>query len=279
MVSKAIERAQKQVEQRNFDTRKHLLEYDDVNNKQRTQIYELRKELLLGKEQKEYVHGKAREIIELLTDDYLGVHPDPGDWDLEGFSQQVLHYFGATPDQIGIALTDTALDVIPEQLWEKMELRYAEKEEKVGDDLMRRYERHILLQIIDSSWKDHLLAMDHMKDGIGLRAFGQRDPLVEYKRESFEMFSQMKERIENEAVRFLFLLDPMTEEERRQEEEKRRQEQAQIFRAASSGAAGVTARGGVQAVKRQEAKVGRNDPCHCGSGKKYKRCHGAPGGR
>ena len=279
MVSKAIERAQKQVEQRNFETRKHLLEYDDVNNKQRTQIYELRKELLLGKEQKEYVHGKAKEIMEILTEDYLGVHPDPGDWDLTGYSQQILHYFGTTPDQAGIVVSDTALDVLPEKLWEKMELRYAEKEAKVGEDLMRRYERHILLQIIDSSWKDHLLAMDHMKDGIGLRAFGQRDPLVEYKRESFDMFSQMKERIENEAVRFLFLLNPMTDEERRKEEEKRRQEQAQIFRSASSSAAGVTARGGIQAVKRQEAKVGRNDPCHCGSGKKYKRCHGAAGGR
>jgi preprotein translocase subunit SecA len=279
MVSKAIERAQKQVEQRNFETRKHLLEYDDVNNKQRTQIYELRKELLLGKEQKEYVHRKAKEILELLTEDYLGVHSDPGDWDLEGYSQQILHFFGATPDQLDIPFTDTALDVIPEKIWEMVKARYDDKEAKVGDELMRRYERHILLQIIDSSWKDHLLAMDHMKDGIGLRAFGQRDPLVEYKRESFDMFSQMKERIENEAVRFLFLLNPMTDEERRIEEEKRRREQAQIFRAASSGAAGVTARGGVQAVKRQAAKVGRNDPCPCGSGKKYKRCHGAPGKR
>src|SRR6185295_4833759 len=124
------------------------------------------------------------------------------------------------------------------------------------------------------SWKDHLLAMDHLKDGIGLRAYGQRDPLVEYKRESFEMFGEMRERIENESVRFLFLLDPMTDEERRQEEEKKRREQEQVFTAASRSAAGVAAKGGVITVTKKVAKVGRNDACPCGSGKKYKKCHG-----
>ena len=142
---------------------------------------------------------------------------------------------------------------------------------------MRRYERHIMLQIIDTAWKDHLLAMDHLKEGIGLRAYGQKDPLVEYKRESFDMFGQMQERIENEVVRFLFLLEPMTEEERRKEDERRRAEQAQIFEAASRSKAGVTAKGGVEQIKRTESKVGRNDPCPCGSGKKYKKCHGAAG--
>jgi preprotein translocase subunit SecA len=116
--------------------------------------------------------------------------------------------------------------------------------------------------------------MDHLKDGIGLRAYGQKDPLVEYKRESFDMFGLMRERIENDAVRFLFLLDPMTDEDRRREEEKRRREQEQVFRAASQSAAGVTARGGVAQVTRKVPKVGRNDLCPCGSGKKYKKCHG-----
>jgi len=156
-----------------------------------------------------------------------------------------------------------------------LEPRYRVKEERVGAELMRQYERHILLQIIDGAWKDHLLAMDHLKEGIGLRAYGQRDPLVEYKKESFDMFGTMKERIENDAVRFLFLLDPMTDEERRREEERRRKEQEQIFAAASRAKAGVTAKGGVQTVKRAEAKVGRNSPCPCGSGKKYKRCCGS----
>jgi preprotein translocase subunit SecA len=119
--------------------------------------------------------------------------------------------------------------------------------------------------------------MDHLKDGIGLRAYGQKDPLVEYKRESFEMFGQMKERIENDAVRYLFLLEPMTEEQRAEEEARRRAEQSQIFAAASRSAEGVTARGGVKTVVRKKAKVGRNDPCPCGSGKKFKKCHGAAG--
>jgi len=267
------------VEQRNYDTRKPPLEYDDVNNKQRTQIYELRRELLEGREQKEYVHGKAQELLEILVEDHMGSHHDPGDWDLEGFSKQILHFYGTTPEGMGFHMSEMSLDTMAPELWVKLESRYAAKEAKVGPDLMRRYERHILLQIIDGCWKDHLLAMDHMKDGIGLRAFGQRDPLVEYKRESFDMFSQMKDRIENEAIRLLFLLNPMTEEERAAEEEKRRLEQARIFKAASDGAAGVTARGGVRMVRRQEATVGRHDPCPCGSGKKYKRCHGAAGGR
>ena len=142
---------------------------------------------------------------------------------------------------------------------------------------MRRYERHILLQIIDGAWKDHLLAMDHLKEGIGLRAYGQKDPLVEFKKESFEYLREMKERIENDAVRFLFLAEPMTEDERQAQEERRRREQAQIFSAASRAKAGVTARGGVQTVVRKKSKVGRNDPCPCGSGKKYKKCHGAGG--
>ena len=275
MVTRAIERAQKQVEQRNFDIRKHLLEYDDVNNKQRTEIYSLRRGLLEGKDQKDYVLSKGREILDVLVDDSLGAHQDPADWEVETFRQQLRHFYAFEPEQEGLEIAEMKLDDIPEKIWGLLEQRYEAKEQKVGAELMRQYEQHILLQIIDSAWKDHLLAMDHLKEGIGLRAYGQKDPLVEYKRESFEMFAQMKERIENDAVRFLFLLDPMTEEEREKEAERRRAEQAQIFASASRSAAGVAARGGVKTVVRKKAKVGRNDPCPCGSGKKYKKCHGA----
>jgi preprotein translocase subunit SecA len=275
MVTRSIERAQKQVEQRNFEIRKHLLEYDDVNNKQRTEIYALRRDLLEGKEQKEYVLARAREILDQLVAEAVGDSADAGESDVEGLRQQVLHSFGTDPAQDGVRIESVPRGVLADTIWEKLESRYLAKEEKVGPDLMRQYERHILLQIIDSAWKDHLLAMDHLKDGIGLRAYGQRDPLVEYKRESFDMFSEMKERIENDAIRFLFLLEPMTDEERRQEEERRRREQEAVFAAASRSAAGVTARGGVETVTRKVAKVGRNDPCPCGSGKKYKKCHGA----
>jgi len=277
MVSRAIERAQKQVEQRNLEIRKHLLKYDNVNNRQRTEVYSLRRGLLEGKEQNDYVLGKAREILEFQIDENLAAFKDPGDWQVESLHQQVLHQFGTDPDHEGIRIRELSLAEIEPAIWEKLEARYAAKETKVGPDLMRHYERHILLQIIDASWKDHLLAMDHLKEGIGLRAYGQRDPLVEFKKESFDMFSQMKDRIENDAIRFLFHLEPMTEEDRRREDERRRREQEQIFAAASRAKAGVTAKGGITTVKRKTAKVGRNDPCPCGSGKKYKKCHGATG--
>jgi preprotein translocase subunit SecA len=274
MVSRAIERAQKQVEQRNFETRKHLLEYDDVNNKQRQEIYGLRRELLEGKNQKEYMIDKAREIFAVLMDDYIGSKPDAKEWEIEPFRQQLQYFFGYDPEKDGIQIPALTVADVNESIWGKLEAKYDEKETRVGADLMRQYERHILLQIIDHAWKDHLLAMDHLKDGIGLRAYGQKDPLVEYKRESFDMFGMMRERIENDAVRFLYLLDPMTDEDRQREEEKRRREQEQVFRAASQSAAGVTAKGGVTPIARKEAKVGRNDLCPCGSGRKYKKCHG-----
>jgi preprotein translocase subunit SecA len=277
MVSRAIERAQKQVEQRNFDTRKHLLEYDDVNNKQRTEIYGLRQGLLEGKEQKEYILQKGREVLDYLIQEHLGAHENPADWDLEGLHQQLKHFFNFDPEQASLRIGESRLDEVGDAIWAKLIERYEEKENKVTPELMRQYERHIMLQIIDGSWKDHLLGMDHLKEGIGLRAYGQKDPLVEYKRESFDMFGQMQERIENDIVRFLFLLEPMSAEDREKEEQKRKQEQAQIFAAASRGASGVTARGGIQTVERKAAKVGRNDPCPCGSGKKYKKCHGKAG--
>jgi len=277
MVSRAIERAQKQVEQRNFEIRKHLLEYDDVNNKQRREIYGLRRELLAGKEQKQYILGKGRELLSYLVEDHLASHERPAEWDADAMRQQLKQTFGFDLAEEGIELTEFSLDSVADALWEKLSGRYEEKEVRIGSDVMRHYERHILLQIIDASWKDHLLAMDHLKEGIGLRAYGQRDPLIEYKKESFEMFGQMKERIENDGVRFMFLFEPMTDEERERQEEQRRREQQQIFDAASRAKAGVTAKGGIKQVKREQAKVGRNSPCPCGSGKKFKKCHGAGG--
>ena len=274
MVSRSIERAQKQVEQRNFEIRKHLLEYDDVNNKQRKEIYGLRRELLSGKGQKEYVYAKGRELLNANVADYLEAHQDPADREIDSFVTQVRHFFGFNLAEEGVGL-DGNLDEVADAIWAKAEERYEAKEARVGPELMRQYERHILLQIIDGAWKDHLLAMDHLKEGIGLRAYGQRDPLIEYKKESFEMLGQMKMSIEDDAVRMLFLLEPMSEEQRQAQEQRRRREQDQIFASASQSAAGVTARGGVKQMKRTTSKVGRNDSCPCGSGKKYKRCHGA----
>jgi len=275
MVSRAIERAQKQVEQRNFEVRKHLLEYDDVNNKQRTEIYGLRRGILEELEQKDFVLENGRAIMDELVAEHLGAQSGPEEWDLTNFRQQLKHFYGMELSASDEELRAVKLDEVAEKLWAPLLERYEAKETKIGADRMREYERHLLLQIIDQTWKDHLLAMDHMKEGIGLRAYGQKDPLIEYKKESFEMFGHTRARIEDDAVRYLFLLEPMTDEERARQEEQRRAEQDQIFRAASQAKAGVTARGGIKTVKKDAAKVGRNSPCPCGSGKKYKRCCGA----
>nr|NIL99859.1 preprotein translocase subunit SecA [Acidobacteriota bacterium]NIM64091.1 preprotein translocase subunit SecA [Acidobacteriota bacterium]NIO58234.1 preprotein translocase subunit SecA [Acidobacteriota bacterium]NIQ86456.1 preprotein translocase subunit SecA [Acidobacteriota bacterium]NIT10001.1 preprotein translocase subunit SecA [Acidobacteriota bacterium] len=275
MVTRAIERAQKQVEQRNFEIRKHLLEYDDVNNKQRTEIYGLRHGILEELEQKDFVMENGRAILDELVQEHLGAQAGPEAWDLPNFRQQLKHFFGMELSASDDELHAIRLNEVADKLWDPLVERYDAKEEKIGADRMREYERHLLLQIIDAAWKDHLLAMDHLKEGIGLRAYGQKDPLIEYKRESFEMFGHTRARIEEDAVRYLFLLEPMTEEERARQEAQRRAEQEQIFRAASQAKAGVTAKGGVQTVKKAGGKVGRNSPCPCGSGKKYKRCCGA----
>jgi preprotein translocase subunit SecA len=185
-------------------------------------------------------------------------------------------------------------DELRDLLWERISRRYAEKEELVGADIMRRVERDIMLQIVDAQWKDHLYSLDHLKEGIGLRGYGQRDPLVEYKKESFALFQDMKDRIDEEMVRYLWWIRPVLSDEasapgrraagRRAAASRAEQsDAAAVFagapRRASSGGAPVPARTGgddvIKTVRREEPKVGRNDPCPCGSGKKYKKCHGA----
>ncbi|HHN74728.1 MAG TPA: preprotein translocase subunit SecA [Acidobacteria bacterium] len=276
LVSKQIERAQRQVEAQNFEIRKQLIKYDDVQNLQRQEVYGLRREILENGAPRDYVMERARDLVEYLFDQYLARdEKGGGEPQLDEFSAQFLHFFGFDPAAGGLELTDDRETMIA-ALWELIEARYAEKEARVGAEMMRRYETYVILQIIDSQWKDHLLALDHLKEGISLRAYAQRDPLVEYKRESFELFAAMKERIEGEIIRYLMLLEPMSEEERRQQEARRRQEQEAIFRAASRSKAGEEAKR-AQTVRRSGSKVGRNDPCPCGSGKKYKKCCGLKG--
>jgi preprotein translocase subunit SecA len=271
LVTRSIAKAQKNVEQRNFEVRKHLLEYDDVMNSQRKEIYRLRKECLGEANLRPFVMGKAGEILTWLVETHMPPSVDVGDWQVGEFSRQVAQHFGVDVEREGIDPVQMGVAATRDRIGGLIEKRYQAKEAKVGPEIMRAYERHIILNIIDQRWKDHLLAMDHLKEGIGLRAYGQRDPLVEYKRESFEMFGQMKDRIEDELVRFLMLFEPMTEEERAEEERKRRREQEMIFRAASRSRAGSEAS---RPVVHAGPKVGRNDPCPCGSGKKYKKCHG-----
>jgi preprotein translocase subunit SecA len=274
MVSRAIERAQKQVEGRNFESRKHLLEYDDVMNKQREAIYALRKEILLGDAGKEYVLERAEDAVDYAMGTHCGEKVDAQDWDLEALSTDMLAYFDIHVGELG-NLESMALDELREHLKASVTKKYEEKSERLGA-IMQVFERDIMLRVVDHAWKEHLLALDHLKEGINLRGYAQRDPKQEYKKESYEAFQLMKERIEDQILKTLFRMEPMTEEQL--EEERRRRAEAfrkrfQLSAAAASAAEAAEAR--PQTVKNTSAKVGRNDPCPCGSGKKYKKCHGA----
>ena len=305
MVTRAIERAQKQVEAQNFSVRKHLLEYDDVMNKQRESVYALRRELLEGRitleddeevDTREYLMTLAEGLVDELLDTYCGEETDPEDWDIGVLTQSFGELFGVTAERLSaIDLKDKGVADMHDTLWHEARATYGEKEAEIEDSLLRRVERDIMLQIVDVQWKDHLYGLDHLKEGIGLRGYGQRDPLVEYKRESFAMFQGMKERIDDETVKYLWRLRPVARRSgapvtpqpalRRSTPLSFNEPQAAsvlagVGAAAVGGGAPRPARIGgddaaVQTVRRDAAKVGRNEPCPCGSGKKYKKCHGA----
>ncbi len=309
MVTNAIARAQKQVEAQNFSVRKHLLEYDDVMNKQREAIYALRRELLEGKihltdeesvGSREYLLTLAEELLDSTVDRYAGQEVDPDDRDIDALKQAVVEIYGLEPAELdGIDLEGLRAEEMTDALWAPILAKFEAKEKIVPTDILRRVERDIMLQIVDAQWKDHLYSLDHLKEGIGLRGYGQRDPLVEYKKESFALFQAMKDRIEEEIVRYLWRLTPVvsdgtTEAPLRQPPARRPPPKITLSSPSTApppspfGAmGGGTPAGGpprpartggddvVRQVKRDEPKVGRNDPCPCGSGKKYKKCHGA----
>src|SRR5205085_11114663 len=274
MVTRAIERAQKQVEGRNFEARKHLLEYDDVMNKPRESIYTLRRSILEGREGKEYILNAAADIVEFLIDTHLpeDAREHPNETELNA---ELYDYFGVDLKGAGVDLQTDTRETVKQKVSETVNKRYDEKEAAAGPDMMRLHERYLLLQVIDQQWKDHLLNIDHLKEGIGLRGYGQRDPLVEYKKESFEIFQEMMERIQDRVVKYLWKTEVVVEREGEPREAQRVQratpppkpKQQPMYFSGSAGAEPLT-------VKRKEAKVGRNDPCPCGSGKKYKKCHG-----
>jgi preprotein translocase subunit SecA len=270
LISKRIERAQQGVEAQNFEARKHLLEYDDVMNRQRETIYSLRRAFLEGRDQKELVIDKAEMIAGELVDIYCPRDQHPDKWNVTQFTNEVLNQFGFDLKTAGIDPLELNHDQLADALIEKVKARYDEKENLFTPQTLRWLERHILLDIVDAQWKDHLLTLDHLKEGIGLRGYGQKDPLVEFKKEAFTLFEDLMNRIDNEAVRFLFLMQPAKPEaEAKQiEQRQRRQQQNLQFQAGPAQA---------EAPKpvRAGAKIGRNDPCPCGSGKKYKKCHGA----
>ncbi len=228
LITRQIERAQKQVEARNFEIRKHLLEYDDVMNKQREAIYAMRRDLLEGAEQKEYILELAEDILMDLMAKHTPREKSQDEWDVDGFRISAGNQFGLDISALGVNIRDLPYDELATQLGERIKKRYEDKEKRIGPEYMRYQERMIMLQVLDVQWKDHLWALDHLKEGIGLRGYGQRDPLLEYKKESFEMFEALRARIEEETIRYLFLFEPMSPEEqeareREREEARRRQ--------------------------------------------------------
>ena len=269
LVSRAIENAQKKVEGHNFDIRKHLLEYDDVMNKQREVIYHQRREVLKGEGLKEEVLEMARGLTEESVERYADKNLHPSGWDLNGLRELLYHQCSFRLD----LKAEEQEDLTPERLQEIVQNRVTEtyegKENHFGSPMLRQLEKIIMLQTIDSLWKDHLLNMDHLKEGIGLRGYAQKNPLQEYQKEGFDMFEEMVHRIQEDVVQKLFTIE-MAQEGVVEEMEVQRRRQKMVLSRGGDG--GEPAR--VTTVKRQGSKVGRNDPCPCGSGKKYKRCCG-----
>ncbi len=320
MVTKAIERAQKQVESQNFSVRKHLLEYDDVMNKQRENVYALRRQILEGQiklkdendeetilDSREYLIELAEDMLDALMETYASRTADFEDWDLDALKREVNRVFGI--DTPSLKFDNLTSDEIRDLLWTHILASYEQKEKLVPREILQRVERDIMLQIVDQQWKDHLYSLDHLKEGIGLRGYGQRDPLIEYKKESFNLFQAMKERVDEEIVRYLWWLRPVEGEGGAPVQAPRRpapRRPSLILNDPSTESASVSALSGARSqaeaspfgpprqqappqqpprvggddakvvtVRRDEPKVGRNDPCPCGSGKKYKKCHGA----
>ncbi len=269
LVTRAIENAQKKVEGHNFDIRKHLLEYDDVMNKQREVIYQQRREVLQGENLKEDVLAMGEAVGEEVVQRCVDENLSPSEWDINGLSESLFHQFNfrlqLRPEQLD-GLTPESLQ---ELILDEIGKAYEAKDERIGAPLLRQLEKFIMLQTIDGLWKDHLLNMDHLKEGIGLRGYGQKNPLQEYQKEGFEMFEEMVQRIQEGMVQKLFTIEIAQGEELEELEDQHRPRRMVL-----SHGEGGEEKARVTTVRRDSTKVGRNDPCPCGSGKKYKRCHG-----
>jgi preprotein translocase SecA subunit len=270
LVTRAIENAQKKVEAHNFDIRKHLLEYDDVLNKQREVVYNERREILKGQTLKEQVLELAENLAEDIVGRYTDKEVHASDWDLNGFREALYRQFNLRWD----FNSEDEDQLSPESVQESVRTRilevYEDKEKRFSEPMMRQLEKIIMLQTIDTLWKDHLLNMDHLKEGIGLRGYGQKNPLQEYQKEGYDMFEDMIQRKEEDVVQKLFTVELARESAAPQVQLEQPRPQRMVL---SHGDEPIAARPS-SAAKRDTAKVGRNDPCPCGSGKKYKRCHG-----
>jgi len=285
LITRQIERAQKEVEGRNFGIRKHLLEYDDVMNSQRQEVYRFRRELLAGEDQQDYIYNLAKDISLEFMDAFVPETADPDDWQLDEFKLNLQRVFGV---DLPIGSEELSRPELEELVFNIIRQTYKQKGEELNqvtksENSMRWFERSIMLQIIDQQWKDHLLALDHLREGIGLRGYGQKDPLVEYKRESFELFRDLWNRSTEEIVKMLFLLHPVASEG---EAPVQTQTQSTFSYSGPGRDEGTISRRsrieaqsgkGMSSVGSKAVKVGRNQPCPCDSGKKYKKCCGRAG--
>ncbi|KLU67033.1 protein translocase subunit SecA [Desulfosporosinus acididurans] len=260
MISRSIESAQRRVENRNFDIRKHVLDYDDVMNQQREVIYAQRRAVLMGENLKDNILEMLEKTVKDSIAMFSGESPFPEEWDMEGLAGYVENFYlpgtHLDPEQLG----DLSSEEVEEFLLEKAKELYQKREEEFGSELMREIERAVMLQVVDSKWMDHLDAMDMLREGIGLRAYGQKDPLVEYRREGFEMFQAMIDSIQDDIIRYVLRVTPQVREETSEQPrnitENRYEEEP-------------------SAPVHTGDQIGRNDLCPCGSGKKYKKCCGA----
>lgn len=256
MISKSIENAQKKVESRNFDIRKHVLEYDDVMNQQREVIYKQRRMVLEGQNIKESIIDMIEKLVERTIDAFAGEMRYPEEWDLVGLLQEAEKSFLPGHDIKAETLANLDAQEVRDLLKEKALEAYEAREEQIGEETLREIERLVLLKVVDSKWMDHLDAMDQLRQGIHLRAYGQRDPLIEYKFESYDMFNQMIEEIQSDTVRLVYRARVMEKPEERTDMVENKYNDEQVKEPIKSN------------------KIGRNDPCPCGSGKKYKKCCG-----
>ncbi len=264
LISKAIENAQSRVEANNFSIRKNIIEYDDVMNQQREIIYRQRREALHG-DLKPAVFDMIEDMLDSIIEENTAEKTYAEDWNLEAINTEMPRIFGLQPKLTVESLEEMDRDALREELLELIQQRYEAREKEFGEPIMRDLENYILLQTVDALWKDHLLNMDYLKEGIGLRSYGQQDPLVAYKREGHEMFQQMIDRIKEETLQKLFHIQ-IQREDQVQEMRAEQEDQPMFYGPAEAPAK--------QQAVRKDAKVGRNDPCPCGSGKKYKKCHG-----
>jgi len=283
-ITKAIATAQRRVEQHNFEIRKHLLEYDNVMNRQREVIYDERRKVLFGQDLKSYIHELMEEITDFAIDTYLNEKQRVDEWDYDGFRQYLESRFYLKTKEI--KFEEMRIAEVKDTVLEALRKTYEEKEKALGEQLARHIEQMILLQVIDTRWKDHLYAMDNLREGIGLRAYGQRDPLIEYQHEGYSMFMDMIDRIKEETLEYLYKVKAVKEEKLPGVFDAKHQ---QLVHEEKSQFQGVKAGGPeeepqeyegqlpeqkIATYKREDPKVGRNDPCTCGSGKKYKKCCG-----